>query len=248
MKKSRFIGLLSLSCFLLMPIHAAYAKSELEAVPDPPPKPHQDIVPDTVKDPHSKLTAKYAIRPGLNCTAILISSTAALTARHCVQAKRGPSAGRIYPGANGEKTPFGYMNISSYALNPKYDVAVIKGTERDQDKFYKYYIGKFKTTVTGYSDQALLGFVNKEAYSYGYPKKGNIYYQYRSDGSITRYVDSFKFFYTNLPSYGGQSGSGVTLKSGQLVGIITDSTVDKHEAHALALTTEIAQWINNNAK
>ncbi|WP_086428421.1 trypsin-like serine peptidase [Staphylococcus cornubiensis] len=249
MKKLESILLLFLSCFLLMPLESAYAQNDIDMRPDPPPKPHQDIVPDTVKDPHSKLTAKYSIKPGLNCTAILISSTAALTAKHCIKAKPGTSYGTIYPGANGDKTPFGYMNIREVITHPNYlyDIAILKGTERDQDKFYKYYIGKFKTKVKGYTDETLGSFVNKEAYSYGYPKKGDIYYQYRSDGTITQYIDSFKLYYTNIPAFGGQSGSGVFLKSGQFVGIIIASTVDKHEAHVLPFTTEIAEWINKNA-
>ncbi|WP_019166280.1 trypsin-like serine peptidase [Staphylococcus delphini] len=248
MKKLESALLLFFSCFLLMSFDSTYAKNELEAVPDTPQKPHQDIVPDTVKDSHSKLTAKYTVRPGLNCTAILISSTAALTAKHCVMSKQGTSAGTIYPGSSGSLMPFGYMNISSYALHPKYDIAVIKGTERDQDKFYKYYIGKFKTRVTGYSDSTLSSFVNKEAYSYGYPKKSDVYYQYRSDGTITYYVDSFKYFNTNLPAYGGQSGSGVFLKNGQFIGIIYEHTVVKNEAVVLPFTEDIAKWINENAK
>ncbi|MFH0715966.1 trypsin-like peptidase domain-containing protein [Staphylococcus delphini] len=245
MKKLQLLLLMSLVYLIFMPIDFAYAAGE-EVKLDTVSNPHQEIVPDTVRDPHSKYTAKYNYNPRFHCTAILISSTAALTAKHCVKTKSQTLAGTIYPGASGPSTPFGYMNISSYSLNSKYDIAVIKGTERDQDKFYKYYIKKFKTTVKGYTDQELKGFVDKEVYSYGYPYIGNIFYQYRSDGKITYYIDTFKLFYTDLPAVGGQSGSGVFTKNGDFVGIIIQSTTDK-KAHVLPLTTEIADWINKNA-
>ncbi|MDQ7176801.1 trypsin-like serine protease, partial [Staphylococcus chromogenes] len=147
----------------------------------------QKHVPDTVADPHSKYSAYFQTNSGRYCTAILISSTAALTARHCVGREPAKRSGTIYPGQNLDKSPFGYMNISTYTPhpNPKYDIAIIKGTERDQDRFYKYYIKKFTTTVRGYTDDELSGFVGDEVYSYGYPNKkpAPIKVQYRSDGN-----------------------------------------------------------------
>ncbi|PCF46815.1 trypsin-like serine peptidase [Staphylococcus delphini] len=251
MKKLQLLLLMSLVYLIFMPIDSAYAEGE-EVNQDTVSKPHQDIVPDTVRDPHSKYTAKFKMNNGHVCTAILISSTAALTARHCVGNTRKTNVGTIYPGASGSSTPFGYMNISTYIPNPntdpfiKRDIALLKGTERDQDKFYKYYIGKFKTTVTGYTDEQLQKFVGKEGYSYGYPYHSDIYYQYRSDGTVTNYVDSFKLFYTDIPGYGGQSGSGVFTKDGNFIGLLIESTSD-HKAHVLPFTTEIADWVNKNA-
>lgn len=234
-----------------MPIDFAYAAGE-EVNLDTVSNPHQEIVPDTVRDPHSKYNAKFSFGPGKHCTAVLISSTAALTARHCVGNKRKTNVGTIYPGASGSSTPFGYMNISTYIPHPnqdqfkKYDIALLKGTERDQDKFYKYYIGKFKTTVRGYTDQELKGFEGSEAYSYGYPLKGSVLYQYRSDGKINNYYETFKLIYTDLPAFGGQSGSGVFTKNSNFIGLLIERTGD-NKAVVLPFTKEITDWINKNA-
>ncbi|EGQ3205519.1 S1 family peptidase, partial [Staphylococcus pseudintermedius] len=115
----------------------------------------QTPITDTVADRHSIYSALYKTANGRFCTAILISSSAALTAKHCGGLQTAKRSGTIYPGANENKTPFGYMNIRTYTPhpNPKYDIAILKGTERDQDEFYKYYIRKFSTTVKGYTDE-----------------------------------------------------------------------------------------------
>ncbi|PXA01268.1 serine protease, partial [Staphylococcus pseudintermedius] len=178
--------------------------------------------------------------------------TAALTAKHCVGAKPAKRSGRIYPGLNGNKRPFGYMNISTYTPhpNPKYDIAIIKGTERDQDRFYKYYIKKFTTTVRGYTDDELSGFVGDEVYSYGYPNKkpAPIKVQYRSDGNIYKHRTTPRpYLLTDMPAYDGQSGSGVFKKDGSFIGIIITRTKD-NKANTLPFTEDIANWINKNAK
>lgn len=240
MKKLCLIHLLFLSCFLLMLVNTTYAKGK------------QVPVPDTVADSHSKYTAYYQTTSGRHCTAILISSTAAITAKHCVGAKPAKRSGTIYPGLNGDKRPFGYMNISTYFPhpNPKYDIALIKGTERDQDRFYKYYIKKFTTTVRGYTDDELSHFFGDEVYSYGYPSKKQApkNLQYRSDGKITKYRKKPKpYLLTDMPAYGGQSGSGVFKKDGQFLGLIITRT-DKYTANVLPFTKDIAKWINENAE
>ncbi|ELD8123938.1 trypsin-like serine protease [Staphylococcus pseudintermedius] len=240
MKRLQLLLLFSLACFLLIPINVAHAKGT------------QVLVPDTVKDTHSKYTAKYKSGIGHTCTAILISSTAAITAKHCGGTQHQSPAGTIYPGASGVSTPFGYMNIRYYIPHPnqdlfkKYDIALLKGTERDQDKFYKYYIRKFKTSVTGYTDDQFQKFSGKEIYSYGYPYKGSDFYQYRSDGSITRYVERFKSIQTDLPTVVGQSGSGVFTKNDDFIGIVIESTTVR-KGNVLPFTQEIADWINANA-
>lgn len=99
MKKMQLLVLLFLTCFILIPVDVAYAKGT------------QVLVPDTIKDTHSKYTAKYESGIRRVCTAILISSTAAVTARHCGGTQRATRAGTIYPGASGSSMPFGYMNI-----------------------------------------------------------------------------------------------------------------------------------------
>ncbi|EGQ0287824.1 trypsin-like peptidase domain-containing protein [Staphylococcus pseudintermedius] len=240
MKKLCLLLLLFLSHFLLMPLETTHAKGK------------QEPVPDTVADSHSKYSAYYQVTSTRFCSAILISSTAALTAKHCVGAKPAKRSGRIYPGLNGNKRPFGYMNISTYTPhpNPKYDIAIIKGTERDQDRFYKYYIKKFTTTVRGYTDDELSGFVGDEVYSYGYPNKkpAPIKVQYRSDGNIYKHRTTPRpYLLTDMPAYDGQSGSGVFKKDGSFIGIIITRTKD-NKANTLPLTEDIAKWINKNAK
>ncbi|WP_324174443.1 trypsin-like serine peptidase [Staphylococcus pseudintermedius] len=235
MKRLQLLLLFSLACFLLIPINVAHAKGT------------QVLVPYTVKDTHSKYTAKYKSGSGHTCTAILISSTAAITAKHCGWTQHQSPAGTIYPGASGVSTPFGYMNIRYYIPHPKYDVAVIKGIKRDQDKFYQYYIKPFTTTVRGYSDEELSKFVDQEVYSYGYPYKDGVFKQYRSDGKVNNYSKYLPLLSTDIPAFEGQSGSGVFKKDGPFVGIIV-SRARGNEAEVLPFSKEIATWINNNAK
>ncbi|WP_438936194.1 trypsin-like serine peptidase [Staphylococcus pseudintermedius] len=235
MKRLQLLLLFSLACFLLIPINVAHAKGT------------QVLVPDTVKDAHSKYTAKYKSGIGHTCTAILISSTAAITAKHCGGTQHQSPAGTIYPGVSGVSTPFGYMNIRYYIPHPKYDVAVIKGIKRDQDKFYQYYIKPFTTTVRGYSDEELNKFVDQEVYSYGYPYRNGVFKQYRSDGKVNNYSKYLPLLSTDIPAFEGQSGSGVFKKDGPFVGIIV-SRARGNEAEVLPFSKEIATWINNNAK
>ncbi|ELD8113851.1 trypsin-like peptidase domain-containing protein [Staphylococcus pseudintermedius] len=235
MKRLQLLLLFSLACFLLIPINVAHAKGT------------QVLVPDTVKDTHSKYTAKYKSGIGHTCTAILISSTAAITAKHCGGTQHQSPAGTIYPGASGVSTPFGYMNIRYYIPHPKYDVAVIKGIKRDQDKFYQYYIKPFTTTVRGYSDEELSKFVDQEVYSYGYPYRNGVFKQYRSDGKVNNYSKYLPLLSTDIPAFEGQSGSGVFKKDGPFVGTIV-SRARGNEAEVLPFSKEIATWINNNAK
>ncbi|HDT9050087.1 TPA: trypsin-like peptidase domain-containing protein [Staphylococcus pseudintermedius] len=235
MKRLQLLLLFSLACFLLIPINVAHAKGT------------QVLVPDTVKDTHSRYTAKYKSGIVHTCTAILISSTAAITAKHCGGTQHQSPAGTIYPGASGVSTPFGYMNIRYYIPHPKYDVAVIKGIKRDQDKFYQYYIKPFTTTVRGYSDEELSKFVDQEVYSYGYPYKDGVFKQYRSDGKVNNYSKYLPLLSTDIPAFEGQSGSGVFKKDGPFVGIIV-SRARGNEAEVLPFSKEIATWINNNAK
>lgn len=244
MKRLQLLLFWSLACFLLLPLDVVFSQEE-ERPPDTVTDPHQEVVPDTVKDPRSKHTAKYTSAIGQTCTAILISSTAAVTAKHCGGTKSITPAGRIYPGASGASTPFGYMNIRTYIPHPKLDIAVIKGIERDQDKFYRYYIGKFKTTVKGYTNEELNNFVDKDVYSYGYPYRDGVFKQYRSDGTITYYSPFLPQLDTNMPAYEGQSGSGVFKKDGPFVGIII-KRARGYEADVLPFTTDIADWINKN--
>ncbi|HEC2158443.1 serine protease [Staphylococcus delphini] len=233
MKKLQLILILSLACFLLIPVNTTYAKGT------------QVLVPDTVKDRHSKYTAKYESGTRRVCTAILISSTAAVTARHCGGTQRATRAGTIYPGASGRSMPFGYMNIRDYIPHPTLDIAVIKGLLRDQSKAYQYYIRPFTTQVTGYTDEQLEGFKDSEVYSYGYPYREGVFRQYRSDGMIKFYSKEHLLLVTDVPALKGQSGSGVFKKDGEFIGIIIGRRGDG-EANVLPFTEDIANWINEN--
>ncbi|EOB0812335.1 serine protease [Staphylococcus pseudintermedius] len=210
----------------------------------------QTPITDTVADRHSIYSALYKTANGRFCTAILISSNAALTAKHCGGLQPAKRSGTIYPGANENKTPFGYMNIRTYTPhpNPKYDIAILKGTERDQDEFYKYYIRKFSTTVKGYTDEEFRAFMGQDAYAYGYPHgkqfRNNV--QYRSDGQVTFHQKNPALLRTTLPTHEGQSGSGVFLKNGELTGILITRT-QNYEGNILPFTKEIAEWVNKNA-
>ncbi|HAR6156618.1 TPA: trypsin-like peptidase domain-containing protein, partial [Staphylococcus pseudintermedius] len=177
----------------------------------------------------------------------------ALTARHCVGREPAERVGTIYPGQNGDKRPFGYMNIRTYIPNPNpnYDIALLKGIEKDQDRFYKYYIKPFTTTVRGYTDEELSRFVRNDVYSYGYPNRKSVPegLQYRSDGKVYKHRTTPKpYLLTDMPAgYGGQSGSGVFKKDGKFLGIMVTRT-KKNTANILPFTESIAKWINENAK
>ncbi|PCF46810.1 trypsin-like serine peptidase [Staphylococcus delphini] len=235
MQKLRFLLLVSLVCFIIFPIDTADAK-----------KGTQEVVPDTVKDTHSKYTAKYESADHSHCTAILISSTVALTAKHCGGDHPTTHNGRIYPGESGLSTPFGYMDISTYIPNPDYDIAILKGTEKDQSRDYHYYIKPFTTPVTALSDRELYDIMGLDVYAYGYPYKFSAYKQYRSDGSIYYYYKDVAFVHTSLPTYEGQSGSGVFLKDSRFVGILITRT-EKFEGNFLPFTQRIADWVNQHA-
>ncbi|WP_086428426.1 trypsin-like serine peptidase [Staphylococcus cornubiensis] len=234
MKKFRLPFVLCLICFVLFPVDVAYAK-----------KGTQVLVPDTVKDPHSKYTAKYESANHQHCTAILISSTVAITAKHCGGDYKTSFNGTIYPGESGLSTPFGYMNVRVYIPHPKYDIALLKGTEKDQSRAYHYYIRNFKTQVKSFTDMQLQRFLYDDIYSYGYPYKRSAYKQYRSDGQVTFYEKNKVLLRTSLPTYEGQSGSGVFKKDGQFIGIIITRT-QQFEGNVLPFTQKIANWINEN--
>ncbi|ELK4630098.1 trypsin-like serine protease [Staphylococcus pseudintermedius] len=240
MKKLCLMLLMTFSLIPFPPSNTTFAKGK------------QTPITDTVADRHSIYSALYKTANGRFCTAILISSSTALTAKHCGGLQPAKRSGTIYPGANENKTPFGYMNIRTYTPhpNPKYDIAILKGTERDQDEFYKYYIRKFSTTVKGYTDEEFRAFMGQDAYAYGYPHgkqfRNNV--QYRSDGKITSYkTKPIPYLLTDMPAFSGQSGSGVFKKDGKFLGIMVTRT-KKNTANILPFTESIAKWINENAK
>ncbi|GAB0218130.1 hypothetical protein JPSP4_02630 [Staphylococcus pseudintermedius] len=68
---------------------------------------------------------------------------------------------------------------------------------------------------------------------------------------ITRFLCYFyeknnKLFLTSLPTFEGQSGSGVFKKDGQFVGLLITRTQD-YEGNFLPFTQEVADWVNTNS-
>ncbi|UXS21414.1 trypsin-like serine peptidase [Staphylococcus delphini] len=235
MKKLRFLFLMSLIHLIFFPVDDADAK-----------KGTQVVITDTVKDPHSRYTAIYESVHLTHCSAILISSTVALTAKHCGGDYYSSFNGSIYPGESGLSTPFGYMNIRVYIPHSLYDIAILKGTEQDQSRAYHYYMKGFKTPVTALSNDELQDMVGRDVYSYGYPYKFSGYKQYRSDGDIKHYYLHDFFLYTSMPTHEGQSGAGAFLKNGRFIGIII--TRNQHfEGNILPFNKEIADWVNQHA-
>ncbi|ARJ51142.1 trypsin-like serine peptidase [Staphylococcus lutrae] len=205
----------------------------------------QTVVDDTTKDPRSIYNAKYEPSVGTHCSALIINSNTAVTAKHCL-GDSPKSLGTIYPGESGLKTPFGYMNISSYFLNDKYDIAILKGTDYDKSSAYKYYLKNIHTIVRGHSDEELFNLKGRNVYSYGYPYKLSGYKQYFTTGTVEYYEKvPYNVLRTNMPTTGGQSGSGVFLQNtNDFIGIIITQTGGKGDV--LPISQDIADWINSH--
>ncbi|ARJ51146.1 trypsin-like serine peptidase [Staphylococcus lutrae] len=237
MKKTLLLILL----FVILGLPAS--KSLSYATSDPG---KQTVVDDTTKDPKSKYNAKYEPSVGTHCSSVLLTSSAALTVKHCL----GPSPssfGTIYPGESGLQTPFGYMNIRTYIPHSTYDIAILKGTDNDKSSAYKYYLKNIKTEVKGLTDDELDKLKGKKIYSYGYPYQFSGYKQYLSTGTVEFYEKTpHNVLRTTMPATGGQSGSGVFLQENdQLIGIIITATPNG-QANVLPISQEIANWINQN--
>lgn len=144
-----------------------------------------------------------------------------LTARHCAGIKPQTGyIGEVYPGQSGWSTPFGMMAISEYYPDTADDIAIIKGTDRDKTRAYKYYITGFDTAIYEYSLNDLKRLVGETIYSYGYPGDKGGFKQYKSMGIITAINPWTREVSTTMPAVEGQSGSGVYLQNGHLLGTL----------------------------
>ncbi|WP_238989623.1 trypsin-like serine peptidase [Staphylococcus sp. MI 10-1553] len=176
---------------------------------------------DTITDPNGRLNAKYEPSYTLYCSAVLITPNTWLTAKHCAgNEKKTGYIGAVYPGQSGISTPFGMMDISTYIPDPAEDIAIIKGTDRDKTTAYKYYITGFDTAIYEYDLKDLEELVGQTIYSYGYPGDKGGFKQYKSVGIITAINPRTWELSTSMPAVGGQSGSGVYLNNGHLLGIL----------------------------
>ncbi|GAB0210406.1 trypsin-like serine peptidase [Staphylococcus pseudintermedius] len=202
------------------------------------------IVEDTKMDTIGKRTAIFEGPKGLPCTSTMLTSNFGLTAAHCGDGFLEGSVGTVYPAQSGLSTPFGSMSISLFNPYNDKDIAFIYGQDSGKSKDYIHYQRDFAQTeikLQGFTDDELKKMVGKKVYSYGYPYNYHAHKQYRFTGEIT-FANS-DFIKTNLPAYGGQSGSSVFLEDNdQLVGILVKGGDDDKNAILEPITKDIARW------
>lgn len=212
--KKKILIVLSV-CFLM----TMFTLSSVSAKDNP--TPGTQTVVNTTTDPNGRLNARYDPSNKLYCSAVLITTSMWLTARHCAGSKEQTGyIGEVYPGQSGWSTPFGMMLISLYVPDKADDIAIIKGTERDKSWSYKHYIRGFETTIYEYNLKDLEELVGQSIYSYGYPGDKSGFKQYKSIGVITGVNARTWELSTTMPAEGGQSGSGVFLQNGHFLGIL----------------------------
>ncbi|EGQ4221499.1 trypsin-like serine protease [Staphylococcus pseudintermedius] len=205
------------------------------------------LVEDIQNDPLAKRTAIFQGPKGLPCTTTMLTSNFGLTAAHCGDGFLEGSVGTVYPAQSGLSTPFGSMSISLFNPYNDKDIAIIYGQDSGKSKDYIHYQRDFAQTeikLQGFTDDELKKMVGKKVYSYGYPYNYHAHKQYRFTGEIT-FANS-DFIKTNLPAYGGQSGSSVFLEDNdQLVGILVKGGDDDKNAILEPITKDIARWYKN---
>ncbi|EGQ1280128.1 trypsin-like serine protease [Staphylococcus pseudintermedius] len=205
------------------------------------------IVEDTKMDTIGKRTAIFEGPKGLPCTSTMLTSNFGITAAHCGNGFQEGSVGTVYPAQSGLSTPFGSMSISLFNPYNDKDIAFIYGQDSGKSKDYIHYQRDFAQTeikLQGFTDDELKKMVGKKVYSYGYPYNYHAHKQYRFTGEIT-FANS-DFIKTNLPAYGGQSGSSVFLEDNdQLVGILVKGGDDDKNAILEPITKDIARWYKN---
>lgn len=202
------------------------------------------IVEDTKMDTIGKRTAIFEGPKGLPCTSTMLTSNFGITAAHCGNGFQEGSVGTVYPAQSGLSTPFGSMSITLFNPYENKDVAFVYGPDNSKSRDYIYYQKEFASTeitLEGLSDEELYQLVGKKVYSFGYPYNYHAHKQYRFTGEIT-FANS-DFIKTNLPAYGGQSGSSVFLEDNdQLVGILVKGGDDDKNAILEPITKDIARW------
>ncbi|HEC2154257.1 TPA: trypsin-like serine protease [Staphylococcus delphini] len=204
----------------------------------------KSIVEDTKVDKIGKRTAVFEGPKGLPCTSTMLTSNFGITAAHCGNGFQDSSVGTVYPAQSGIQTPFGSMSITLFNPYENKDVAFVYGPDSGKSKDYIHYQRHFAQTeikLQGFTDEELKGMIGKKVYSYGYPYNYHAHKQYRFTGEIT-FANS-DFIKTNLPAYGGQSGSSVFLEDNdQLVGILVKGGDDDKNAILEPITKDIARW------
>ncbi|WP_086428509.1 trypsin-like serine peptidase [Staphylococcus cornubiensis] len=204
----------------------------------------KSIVQDTKIDKVGKRTAVFEGPKGAPCTSTMLTSNFGLTAAHCGNGFQSELVGTVYPAQSGRQTPFGSMSITLFNPYEDKDIAFFYGVDSGKSHDYNHYQKDFantEITLQGFTDEELKDMIGKKIYSYGYPYDYNGYKQYKFTGEIT-FANS-DFIKTNLPAYGGQSGSSVFLEeNNQLVGILTQGSEDNKDAILQPITKDIARW------
>lgn len=170
------------------------------------------------------------------CTAVLISPTVALTAKHCEgnEYKTG-NIGTLYPAISGTSTQAGNLPITTYNPYPgEYDIALLTGTTPSENM--SHYISK-GANISKVND--VNTHKNKEVYTIGYPQDKGANYQYKTYGKVVN-VEGNKVLSTDIKTSPGQSGSGLFLKeTDELIGILNGN------GRFIAIDSTIRNWISD---
>ncbi|HHU6749964.1 TPA: trypsin-like peptidase domain-containing protein [Staphylococcus pseudintermedius] len=243
MKRKRTIILYL--CFFMSLLMVDNVSAEVD------PRPGTQKVVNTTTDPNGKLNARYDPGNSVYCSATLITPNTWLTARHCVgiQPQTG-YIGQVYPGQSGWSTPFGMMMIRDFLPDDADDIAIIKGGDKDKTTAYKFYMRNLKTSTYEYNYEKLNSMIGQAIYSYGYPGDKGGFKQYLSTGIITRVNRQTKEISTTMPAFPGQSGSGVYLQNGQLLGVLygNESNIGYRSAKIHPIDHRLKTWIDQNTE
>lgn len=202
---------------------------------------NREFVKDVFNEKGSLNTAKYEGVDSHHCTAVMLTPTVGLTAKHCKDGgfEEG-NIGTVYPGESGLATEAGNITVSTFNPYSTEDIALIKGS--NPTTAYSYYMKNVKLSVRGVKPSDLNG---KSVYSIGYPAEKSGYKQYKTKGKIT-YVNGDRSIQTTLQSSAGQSGSGVFLEENdQLIGILVQGNLDG--SNVVLVNSRISDWIQTKS-
>lgn len=241
MKRKRTITLYL--CFFMSLLMMSNASAGVD------PRPGTQKVVNTTTDPNGKLNARYDPGHSVYCSATLITPNTWLTARHCagVQPQTG-YIGQVYPGQSGWSTPFGMMINRDFLPDSADDIAIIKGRDKDKTTAYKFYMRGLRTSTYEYNYEKLKSMIGQAIYSYGYPGDKGGFKQYLSTGVITRVNQHTKELSATMPAFLGQSGSGVYLQNGHLLGVRygNESNIGYRSAKIHPIDHRLKTWIDQN--
>lgn len=202
---------------------------------------NREFVKDVFNEKGSLNTAKYEGVDSHHCTAVMLTPTVGLTAKHCKDGgfEEG-NIGTVYPGESGLATEAGNITVSTFNPYSTEDIALIKGS--NPTTAYSYYMKNVKLSVRGVKPSDLNG---KSVYSIGYPVEKSGYKQYKTKGKITS-VNGDRSIQTTLQSSAGQSGSGVFLEENdQLIGILVQGNLDG--SNVVLVNSRISDWIQTKS-